>query len=442
MPAIVIACMLPLFDQMDRCASLLSFYVAWLAVFAFLVWSPDSYFSAFSSMALTNALKAEVSRILDSDDGVNVKISKLTKIFLDSGLTRYEVVHPNLMLCHPSNRGGSMLNGHDVLQKGELLMKQGIRLDLLEASSVAFCLSRQEKKRLAQVNANWVLANQHPELLAHPSGVERYLSVGTSHSTAYCRAMLAGVIAESPAAKQEGPAKTCLQTGWKWLILDDALEDEFPSLPLVLAAGLNSTNQVHVNQSEIEVLLTIGRYVSLHGMSVEAAKEKCKESEPACKDYIDCLAHFAAQYGGGLSFPLLEFLGAFGKVYGASLVLGSEFVRAVSYSDFRVDGNLLPCIRVALLAAQVASPKAVDKVAKLLSKADVDKLRGMKDKSMLMEAETLLQGCWKTVEAASLDSLGQQTEDSGLRTMLGEGRLAAVPERESGTRGQRMGRLE
>ena len=138
-------------------------------------------------------------------------------------------------------------------------------------------------------------------------------------------------------------------------------------------------------------------------MSVEAAKEKCKESEPACKDYIDCLAHFAAQFGGGLSFPLLEFLGAFGRSTGPAWVW-AEFVRAVSYSDFRVDGNLLPCIRVALRAAQVASPKAVDKVAKLLSKADVDKLRGMKDKSMLMEAETLLQGCWKTVQAASLDS--------------------------------------
>ena len=90
-----------------------------------------------------------------------------------------------------------------------------------------------------------------------------------------------------------------------------------------------------VNQSEIEVLLTIGRYVSLHGMTVQQAKQRCLEAEPACRDYIDVLAHFVARYGGGIGFPLVEFLGDFSKVYGASLVLGSEFMRAVTFCDFK-----------------------------------------------------------------------------------------------------------
>lgn len=149
-------------------------------------------------MALTNEVKVEVGRVMESDDGVNVKITKLTKIFLDSGLARHEVVSPSLVLCHPSNRGGSMLNGHDVVQKGEVLMKQGVRQDLLEASSVAFCLSKQEDKRKSQVNANKILASHHPDLLAPPSGAERYLSVGSSHSTAYMRAMLSGILPETP----------------------------------------------------------------------------------------------------------------------------------------------------------------------------------------------------------------------------------------------------
>ena len=355
-------------------------------------------------MALTNEVKDEIGRILESDEGVNVRIHKLFKLFLDNALARHETVPPSLVLCHPSNRGGAMLNGHDVLAKGELLNKQGVRLDLLEASSVAFSMSKHPEKRKSQVDANKSLASHHPDLLAPPSGAERYLSVGSSHSTAYMRALLSGIIAESTVTKQEGPAKTCLHTGWRWLILEDILEEEFPSLPMVLASGLNSSNQVLVNQSEIEVLLTIGRYVSLHGMTVQQAKQRCLEAEPACRDYIDVLAHFVARYGGGIGFPLVEFLGDFSKVYGASLVLGSEFMRAVTFCDFKVEGNLLPCLRIALLAAQITSPRAVDKVAKLLTKADVEKIRSMKNKASLVEAENLLKGCWDTVQAANVEA--------------------------------------
>ncbi|CAE7740670.1 unnamed protein product [Symbiodinium sp. CCMP2592] len=300
-------------------------------------------------MALTDEMKVEIGRILDSEEGVNVRIQKLFKLFLDSGLARHETVPPSAVLVHPSNRGGSMINGHDVVAKGELLTKQ--------------------------VAANQALASSNPDLLAPPSGGERH------HP-------------ESTVTKQEGPAKTCL-------ILEDLLEEEFPSLPMMIASGLNSSNQVLVNQSEVEVLMTMGRYVSLHGMTVQQAKMRCLETEPACKDYIDVLAHFAARYGGGIGFPLLEFLGHFSKVHGASLVLGSEFIRAVTNCDFKVEGNLLPCLRIALLAAQISSPVSADKVAKLLSKTDVQKLRALKDKGPLVEAGTLLKGCWETVQAAT-----------------------------------------
>ena len=389
-------------------------------------------------MALTNEVKVEVGRVMESDDGVNVKITKLTKIFLDSGLARHEVVSPSLVLCHPSNRGGSMLNGHDVVQKGEVLMKQGVRQDLLEASSVAFCLSKQEDKRKSQVNANKILASHHPDLLAPPSGAERYLSVGSSHSTAYMRAMLSGILPETPLSKKDGPLKTCLHTGWRWLIIEDLVEEEFPSMPLLLASGLNSTNSVQVSQSEIEVLMTIGRYVSLHGMSVQQAKDKCLEAEPTCKDYIDVLAHFAARYGGGEGFPLLEFLGAFGKVYGASRVLGSVFMKAVTYCDFKVEGNLLPCLRVALLAAQITSPKAVDKVAQLLFKSDIEKLKNFKNKGPLVEAENLLKGCWDTVQAANVDA--KQRMQAYGRCSVRVALFLCQKEKE-GREGQEMGSL-
>ena len=60
-------------------------------------------------MALTNEVKDEIGRILESDEGVNVRIHKLFKLFLDNALARHETVPPSLVLCHPSNRGGAML---------------------------------------------------------------------------------------------------------------------------------------------------------------------------------------------------------------------------------------------------------------------------------------------------------------------------------------------
>ena len=149
-------------------------------------------------MALSDPVKAEAAAIIGSNEPVNLKMVLLNQLWLKHGLASHQVVPPGKLLVHPSNRGGAMLNGHDVLAKGEKLMSQGFRQDLLESSSVAFGLSSQVAKRQEQIEANKVLVEQFPQVLALVQGDELHLTVGASHSTSFLKAKaMCGVSNES-----------------------------------------------------------------------------------------------------------------------------------------------------------------------------------------------------------------------------------------------------
>lgn len=97
--------------------------------------------------------------------------------------------------------------------------------------------------------------------------------------------------------------------------------------------------------------------------------------------------------------PLATFLVAFSKLFGESALLGEEFMKLLTHYDFKVSGNLLPCFRVAVLAAQLTSSKIVDKISKLLVKSDFDRLK-TKCEAELQDAEKLLADSWSLVEKA------------------------------------------
>ena len=106
-----------------------------------------------------------------------------------------------------------------------------------------------------------------------------------------------------------------IDIGWKWLVLSSLLEEEFPSLPLLYSSSLNSSNSAHVAAGEMECLATIAQYVKL-GKSLEQATELTKLGEPACKEYLDTISHFARArlFAGGDQMPLVEFLSTFSNL--------------------------------------------------------------------------------------------------------------------------------
>ena len=97
-----------------------------------------------------------------------------------------------------------------------------------------------------------------------------------------------------------------------------------------------------------------------------------------------------------------------GKLYGQSIRLGQEFTQLITYYDFKLEANLAPCFRVACMAAQVASPKVQDQFAKLLVKADLDRIKA-KSKSELLEAERLLKDAWVVTQNAPLKDAERYT---------------------------------
>ena len=344
-------------------------------------------------MALSDSVREEASKVIASNEPVNSKMVMLNELWLKNGLASFHTIPPCKLLVHPSNRGGSTLNGHDVLAKGEKLMGQGFRKDLLESSSVAFALSSNVTTRQQQIDANKLLVQQFPSVLAPLQGDELYMSVGASHSTSFLKAKKIGGI---PSGNE--PLKQILEVGWKWLVLAECLEEAFPTLPLLYSAALNSSNTAQVAATELECLATISKYIQL-GKTLEAAVAETAIGEPQRKQYLDVIAHFAQLYTGGQQMPLASFLVAFSKSFGESALLGEEFMRLVTHFDFKVTGSLLPCFRVAALAAQLTSNKVVDKISKLLVKGDFDRLKS-RCQSQLVEAEKLLAKSWHLVEMA------------------------------------------
>ena len=88
-----------------------------------------------------------------------------------------------------------------------------------------------------------------------------------------------------------------------------------------------------------------------------------------------------------------------GKVYGESLRLGSEFTKLIAHYDFRLDGSVAPCFRIACVATQMSSPNQVDGVARLIFKSDLDAAK-TKRKAELEEAEESLRDAWHVAQLA------------------------------------------
>ena len=208
-----------------------------------------------------------------------------------------------------------MINGFDMLAKGEKLLAQGLRKDLLECSAVAFTLRSVASDRFAQISANKRLAEQFPNM-AGPCGKELFMTVGCIHTTCFLKSLMFGKIDKNTSSCMQAghPVHDCIQEGWQWLILSDTLERELPGLPLLYSSVLNNLNAVHVASTEMEYLATLSKLFKMN-RSLEEAIEATKQGEPVCKSYLGSIAHFAQRYCGGTEMPMVDFLVGFSALY-------------------------------------------------------------------------------------------------------------------------------
>ena len=75
-------------------------------------------------------------------------------------------------------------------------------------------------------------------------------------------------------------------------------------------------------------------------------------------------------------------------------------MRALAALDFKNPTCLYSFTRIAIWACMATSPKKSDGFARILSKVDLDKVKGPGMRSRLDEMEALLQDCWRVAATA------------------------------------------
>ena len=109
----------------------------------------------------------------------------------------------------------------------------------------------------------------------------------------------------------------------------------------------------------------------------------------ALQAYIQKLGKLVKHCGGGKGVPLIRLMDRFSKSYGANKVLGEEFVSSVV--DMHIsDLEPVTMVRVACVLANLVAEKVIDRIAKLILKSDVEKLKGSSLKSKTIELDRVL----------------------------------------------------
>ena len=105
-----------------------------------------------------------------------------------------------------------MLNHFDVRDKGNTTLKIGVQLSKL-LESVAFEISNDPSKRAQQLARNKELVAASNGTLAPVTGAERFLTVGTSHTMAFCKAVNANCSTKIEELSSTGGSKLVIYIG-------------------------------------------------------------------------------------------------------------------------------------------------------------------------------------------------------------------------------------
>ena len=252
------------------------------------------------------------------------------------------------------------------------------------------------------------LAENSEMRLAPISGKERFMSVSSSHISQFCKAVACGACMTEvhelasvnqgcmsvdgfSAHFQDKEFERLAKEGWQWNCIKSELETECGWLPQLLQASMNTANMIGKEPKEMEIAMALA-YQYKHSGSLEKACQECKSSTTL--RYVDLICHFVRQYGGGEDFSLIKTLVGIPALFGSSVWLGEEFMTAVTKVDLKSKTTLYPFCRAAMVAANLGSSKTVDGIAKLLARADLEKLKSPQQKTRLDACERLLKLTW------------------------------------------------
>ena len=230
-----------------------------------------------------------------------------------NGFGHKAMVKPRETLTHPSNRGGSLLNATDVWDKGMRMVGIGIQPSMLQEGGVAFEISTDQTTEQSKLKANEEVVAGSNGALAKVSMEERYLTVATSHTAAFCKAVEQGCKSAdgmSVEMKSDDGLHKIVTEGWPMLVINEMVERSIPSLPAWLQMAMNSVNMGFKQVNEIEAAALMAEFIK-HGKTLNEALAQVEKTDPLCKPQLHAIAYYVSRYGGGDQQSLLKFLSQF-----------------------------------------------------------------------------------------------------------------------------------
>ena len=364
-----------------------------------------------SSLSVSSA--AAIKGLIDNADiPILSRYLQIMDILEKDNMVSVLFLHSSAVMTHPANRGKLGLNPHNVHLLGKRVKDIGADSAELHGA-VAFEMSNDATVHMDQLQFNQDLVKVSDGLLSPLTGKGKYLSVGGGHMVAFTRAVAAGCKTpiveladkngklDAHLLQNDSVFSTMISSGYKWNRISNVVDQAIPGLADFCQRSLNSTNSISAEQSELEVMSSIAQFANNQAKQgqepdYKACTEAATAGNPPCKPYAVNLATFAKLYGGGPGAPIVVQLDKFAKKHSRHMVLGSEFTGAVVSASF---GDIHPCprVRAGLLGCKLTSPRAVDGVARLLSKSDVSKMTSKDMAKRVVALEADLERCEKLV---------------------------------------------
>ena len=216
----------------------------------------------------TTEVVQKVNAILDKAGltGEQVGAMENCKNILEAaGLVWRTQVSPDQVGVHPSNRSCVGVSGTEAHAHGQQILKVGFSWQ--KCSDVMAIEAGRDNEHATMFNTQLVELSGG---LIPPLSDLRLLSLGGAHTNTWLRALRAGCASAVP---ELGDARGCLnaeelsagkpalqeaiQSGLKWTVLHEQVEQAFPKLIPLFQSALNTHSSGQ--QSEIEVLLELAR---------------------------------------------------------------------------------------------------------------------------------------------------------------------------------------
>lgn len=386
-------------------------------------------------MSLALAVKDALQKALDDGSkGLLGKWQCVLDVLLANNVAFHAKLSPNSLLVHPQNRGGSGAQPFHMHQKGSKIVETGAAMDQL-IGSVCFEMHPDDAKRKPQMDFNKDLVAASSDLMCPILGTERYLTVSSTHTSQFCRALAHGCKTPEESLKdstgnlslemlgKDAVLKEMATVGWNWVVIPWYVEEAFPKLPAMIADALNSVNGIFEAQGELELALTIANAAKVgNTFDWDKLASQCYIS-PQVAGYAKCIGKLVKNLGGGKDqgYPLVRFAQEFQEQFGGSCLVGKDFFTTLVDTDL-VSTNMTVFVKIAILATQVSCPegKRADNFYRYLTRGDIQLLKGKKKQAQVMEAENMLSDCWGPMAAANVGAY-EKTKLFGrlcLRTIL------------------------